>query len=92
MQTGEISIGVLTAFLLYTIYIAIALGGLSSLFSTLMTAVGASERMFEILDQRPSIATAAPPSFVLGGLQQSKTSTLESSLESGTLARRRRRP
>lgn len=52
---GEIGVGTLTAFLLYTIYVAMALGGLSSLFSTLMNAVGASERVFELLDRRAAI-------------------------------------
>ena len=49
--------GTLITFLLYTIYIAGALGGLSSLYGNLMNAVGASERMFELLDQVPDINT-----------------------------------
>jgi ABC-type multidrug transport system fused ATPase/permease subunit len=32
-----------------------ALGGLSSLFSTIMSAIGASERVFELLDRAPAI-------------------------------------
>ena len=53
---GQLGVGTLTAFLLYTIYVAMALGGLSSLFSTIMNAVGASERVFQLLDRQPSIA------------------------------------
>ena len=49
----------LTSFLLYTIYIAVALGGLSGLYSSLMSAVGASERMFELIDRIPKIPTAS---------------------------------
>ena len=45
----------LNSFLLYTIYIAVALGGLSGLYSQLMSAVGASERMFELIDKKPKI-------------------------------------
>jgi ABC-type multidrug transport system fused ATPase/permease subunit len=58
----------LTAFLLYTIQIAVALGGLTQLYSSLMAAVGASERMFELIDRVPAVPTdklgarRAPPS------------------------------
>jgi ATP-binding cassette subfamily B protein len=52
---GKLTIGKLTAFLLYTIYVAMALGGLSSLFSTIMSAIGASERVFELFDREPAI-------------------------------------
>lgn len=45
----------LSSFLLYTVLIAVAVGGLSSLYSQLVAAVGASERMFEIIDRVPSI-------------------------------------
>jgi len=51
----------LTAFLLYTIYIAVALGGLSGLYSQLMTAVGASQRMFDLIDRVPEVATDKTP-------------------------------
>ena len=56
---GEMDPGTLVTFLLYTIYIASALGGLSGLYGNLMNAVGASERMFNILDMRPKINSAA---------------------------------
>lgn len=52
---GHMSAGSLLSFLLYTIFIAFALGGLSSLYGTLMSAAGASERMFELLDRNPGI-------------------------------------
>jgi ATP-binding cassette subfamily B protein len=47
----------LTAFLLYTIQIAVALGGLTQIYSSLMAAVGASERMFELIDRVPAVPT-----------------------------------
>jgi ABC-type multidrug transport system fused ATPase/permease subunit len=55
---GDMDPGTLVTFLLYTIYIAAALGGLSGLYGNLMNAVGASERMFALLDMRPKINTA----------------------------------
>ncbi len=54
-ETGELSSANLTAFLLYTITLAANLAGLAGLFSTLMQAVGASERMFSLIDRKPEI-------------------------------------
>lgn len=56
-NSGELSASQLTSFLLYTIYIAVSLGGLSGLYSTLMSAVGASERLFALIDRVPDISS-----------------------------------
>jgi ABC transporter fused permease/ATP-binding protein len=48
---GEMSIGDLTAFLLYTLTVAASLSALSGLYADLMKAIGASERVFELLDR-----------------------------------------
>ncbi len=42
----KLSIGSLTSFILYTIYIAVGLGIFSSLYTEFMNAIGASERYF----------------------------------------------
>jgi len=55
VMTGDVSTGDLTAFLLYTIYIATGLGTLSGLFSDFMSALGASERVFNLIDRVPAI-------------------------------------
>lgn len=47
--------GTLTSFLLYTVYIATGLSVLSGLISEWMQAIGASTRMFELLDREPAI-------------------------------------
>ena len=52
---GEFSSSKLTAFLLYTVLIATALGMLSELFNSIMSAIGASERIFALLDTAPGI-------------------------------------
>lgn len=54
---GDLNAATLTSFLLYTVYIAVSLGGLAGLYSTLMSAVGASERMFQLLDRVPEISS-----------------------------------
>jgi ATP-binding cassette subfamily B protein len=52
---GEMTVGELTAFLLYTLTVAMSLGALSSLWGDLMKAVGASQRVFQLLDERGAI-------------------------------------
>jgi subfamily B ATP-binding cassette protein MsbA len=67
---GRLTPGELVQFLLYTITIAAAIGALASFFSSYQEAVGAAERVFEILEMDPSIADpaapATPPSPVRG--------------------------
>ena len=58
---GRLTPGELVQFLLYTITIAAAIGGLASFFSSYQEAVGAAERVFEILEMDPSIADPAHP-------------------------------
>ncbi len=52
VTTGGMTLGELTAFLLYTFFVAISLGSLASLYGDFMRASGASERIFELLDSR----------------------------------------
>lgn len=52
---GQMSLGDLTAFLLYTLMVAASLGALAGLWGDFMRAAGASERVFDLLDKRASI-------------------------------------
>ncbi|XP_067128038.1 uncharacterized protein [Centruroides vittatus] len=54
-ESAGISPGVLTSFLIYGLQIGMAFGVISSLFGDFMQAVGASFRIFELLDRRPII-------------------------------------
>ena len=58
---GRLTAGSLVSFLLYTITIAASIGALASSFSAYQEAVGAAERVFEIMDMRPDIADPAAP-------------------------------
>jgi ATP-binding cassette, subfamily B, bacterial MsbA len=58
---GQLTPGELVQFLLYTITIAAAIGALASFFSSYQEAVGAAERVFEILEMSPSIADPDSP-------------------------------
>ncbi len=51
VTTDQMTIGDLTAFLLYTLVVAMSLGALSGLYGDFMNAIGASERIFQLLDQ-----------------------------------------
>ncbi|WP_437826923.1 ABC transporter ATP-binding protein [Sorangium sp. So ce1153] len=52
---GRLTIGELTAFLFYTLLVAFSLAGLSDLWAELMRALGAAERVFELLDRAPAM-------------------------------------
>lgn len=56
VQSGAISIGELTSFLMYTAYAGSSLFGLSGFWSELMKGVGAATRLFELQDRKPSIS------------------------------------
>ncbi len=52
------TVGDLTSFLVYTLLVAFSLGGLSDLWADFMKALGAGERIFELLDRAPEMAPA----------------------------------
>lgn len=56
VQSGSITIGELTSFLMYTAYAGSSMFGLSSFYSELMKGVGAASRLFELQDRQPSIS------------------------------------
>jgi ATP-binding cassette, subfamily B, bacterial MsbA len=58
---GQLTAGALVSFLLYTITIAASIGALAGSFSAYQEAVGAAERVFEILEMRPEIADPPHP-------------------------------
>lgn len=58
VAAGEISAGDLTEFMLYTMLVAGAVAGMSEVWSSFQQALGASARIFEILDTPPGIADA----------------------------------
>lgn len=55
---GHLSPGDLVAFLIYTMLVAGPIAALSGLYSQFQVALGASERLFELLDLQPEIADA----------------------------------
>ena len=52
---GELSAGELVSFLIYTLTVAGAIGTFTGLYSQLQEALGASQRIFELLDERSDL-------------------------------------
>ena len=62
---GDMTAGSLTAFLLYTLTVGINLAGLAALFTQLMQAVGAADRIFYLIDRDPLLKTPEPETAVV---------------------------
>ena len=58
---GALTPGALVSFLLYALTVAAAVGSLASLFGSYQEAVGAAQRVFELLDTAPTIAEPPRP-------------------------------
>ncbi|HKQ09364.1 MAG TPA: ABC transporter transmembrane domain-containing protein [Blastocatellia bacterium] len=58
---GEMSAGELIAFVLYTFVVASSIGGMTELFGQFNSAIGATRRVFELLDTAPEIRDPESP-------------------------------
>jgi len=58
---GRLSGGQLSAFVFYAVTVASSVGGLSEVAGELLRGAGASERLLELLDQRPTVASPLRP-------------------------------
>lgn len=56
---GELSIGTLSAFILYTMTVAISVSTLGGLWTDLMNAAGAATRIFEVIDRQNNSPASA---------------------------------
>ena len=52
---GAMTAGELTAFVLYTFTVAFTMGGMAELYGQFQNAIGATRRVFELLDTKPAI-------------------------------------
>jgi len=59
--SGAMTTGDLVTFLLYTIIVAGAIGTFTGLYSQLQTSLGASKRVFEIMDEQSDLEEPATP-------------------------------
>lgn len=62
VQSGEITVGVLFSFVMYTIVIGFSIAGLGDVYAQVQRSIGSSERVLEILDQKDeAVAPAEGP-------------------------------
>jgi ABC transporter fused permease/ATP-binding protein len=61
LQTGQISAGELTRFVLYSTFVAGAMGQAAELYSQVQKTVGASQRVRELLREVPEISAGPAP-------------------------------
>ncbi|PSN54806.1 ATP-binding cassette sub-family B member 10 [Blattella germanica] len=55
VSNSDLTVGKLSAFLLYAAYIGVSIGGLSSFYSEMNRGLGASTRLWELVDREPKI-------------------------------------
>ncbi|WP_439557936.1 ABC transporter ATP-binding protein [Dyadobacter sp.] len=55
VQAGEFGLSDLFTFILYTTFIGASIGGMGDLYAQVNKTIGASERIFEILEEEPEI-------------------------------------
>lgn len=58
VASGDMSIGDLVSFVLYTTFIGGSIAGLGDIYGQVQKAIGSSERVLEILDEAPEVSTA----------------------------------
>jgi ABC-type multidrug transport system fused ATPase/permease subunit len=72
VQAGEFGLSDLFTFILYTTFIGASIGGMGDLYAQINKTIGASERIFEILEEEPEItvdeARNAAPGIVRGDI------------------------
>ena len=75
VQAGSLTVGELIRFILYTVFIGGAIGGMGDLYGNLQKALGASERVVELLNEPvevsllPDEATPLPNILLRGNVQ-----------------------
>ena len=66
VSSGEMSVGELVSFVLYTTFIGGSIAGLGDIYGQVQKAIGSSERVLEILDEEPEPAAGAKTSAFQG--------------------------
>lgn len=54
---GEITVGDLSSFMMYAVYTGSSVFGLGNFYTELMKGIGAAERVFELIELKPTITT-----------------------------------
>lgn len=62
VQRGELPFSDLLTFIIYTMFIGGSVGGLGDLYAQVQKTIGASERILEILEEKPEVDAVSEPS------------------------------
>lgn len=59
MSESQITVGELSSFLLYAAFVGVSIGGLSTFYTELMRGLGATSRLWELIDRKPTVPLTA---------------------------------
>ncbi|HQE35221.1 MAG TPA: ABC transporter transmembrane domain-containing protein [Flavobacterium alvei] len=71
--SGEMSVGQLISFVLYSTFVGASFGGIAELYAQIQKAIGATERVFELLDETPEKINATQNSHSVQKIQGNVT-------------------
>jgi ABC-type multidrug transport system fused ATPase/permease subunit len=60
VQTGDLTVGGLASFMLYTLFVAGAMGSFAEIYSQIQRTLGAAQRVLELLEEKPEVVGSAP--------------------------------
>lgn len=66
---GEMSVGQLISFVLYSTFVGASFGGIAELYAQIQKAIGATERVFELLEETPEKISANQNGTSLGKIK-----------------------
>lgn len=55
VDAGNMTVGMLIKFIIYTVFVGVSVGGLGDIYSQMQKTIGASERVREILQEEPEL-------------------------------------
>jgi ABC-type multidrug transport system fused ATPase/permease subunit len=58
VQSGDLSVGGLASFMLYTLFVAGAMGSFAEIYSQIQRTLGAAQRVLELLAEKPEVVAA----------------------------------
>lgn len=62
-NAGEIGLDVLTSFILYSVFVGGSIGGVADIFGRVQKAVGATENLFDLMEEKPEPISLVPGAF-----------------------------
>ncbi len=65
--SGEMSVGQLISFVLYSTFVGASFGGVAELYAQIQKAIGATERVFELLDEKAESLGTNPQRAAISG-------------------------